>query len=418
TNLQRPTAIVVSADGSTVWFSDLGDNLIRKLNSGNVTTIAGDGNFAFANGAPATSGSLANPSGIALDSSGNIYVADGLNERVRMITSSGNQLSTIAGSGQFRYGGDGGPATAAYLNDTSSLAFDSSGNLFIGDANNQVVRRVSGGTISTFAGTGVLGTAVSDGAPATTNPLSFPFGVAVRAVDNAVIVGESFYRGRLRTVTNPGGLIGTVSSSGFLGNISMIVMDGAGNYYIGTGNQVFKVPAGGGASTIFAGTGANGYTGDNGDATLATLANVGGLAINAAGDIFISDSGNHVVRMVNHTTNIITTVAGNGSSGNGGDNGPATSATFQNPNGLAVDSTGRIFVADQFSNVVRVFTVGGNIRRIAGTGNFGDGGEGGLAVNATLAGPFALAFDSAGNLYIGEDGNGRVRKVAVPSGGF
>jgi len=411
----------VSADGTTVWFSDLGNHRIRTLNTGTVTTIAGNGNFGFAgDGAAAISAEFGEPGGIARDIIGNVYVADGLNRRVRMISWATGNVTTIAGNGHFRYGGDGGPATNAYLQNTGSLAVDSSGNLFIGDTFNQVVRRVDpSGTIQTFAGTGSPGSVLLDGGPATSAPLSTPYGVAVRPSDNAVAIGESWYRGRLRVVTNPAGIISSVSTPGGFGYImNPLAVDSAGNFYIGQGNQVFKVPAGGGSVTAFAGTGVSGYTGDGGPATAATLTNVGGLAFNAAGDLFISDSNNNVVRMVDYATGNISTVAGNGTWGNSGDGGAATSATFAYPYGLAVDSAGHVFVVSQGYHVVRMFTVGGNIKTVAGTGSYGETGDGGLATSASLAGPFSLAVDAAGNLYIGEDSSGRVRKVSPPAGGF
>jgi hypothetical protein len=145
---------------------------------------------------------------------------------------------------------------------------------------------------------------------------------------------------------------------------------------------------------------------------------VGGIAFTTAGDLLFTDSGNHVVRMIDHNTGIIITVGGNGASGNTGDNGLATSATMSNPKGLAVDAAGHIFVVDQSFNVVRMFTVGGNIKTVVGNGFFGDTGDSGPATSASLASPVSLAIDSFGNLYIGEDFNGRIRKAFQPAAGW
>jgi sugar lactone lactonase YvrE len=422
TNVDRPSGLAVASDGSTLWFMDQGNNRLRSLSGGNITSIAGDGNFAFAgDGGPQANAEFANPSGLARDSSGNFYIADGLNKRIRKITSGGT-ISTIAGNGGYRYGGDGGPATNAYIDSAvSSLTTDSAGNLFIGDGDNHVVRRVdTAGTITTFAGTGTPSTATGDGGAATSAGISTPFATAVRPTDQALIFVEAYYRNNLRAVTNPGGVISSIGNVTWNGNtITAMAVDSAGNYYMAAGPQILKVAAGGGATTTFAGTGSVGYSGDGALATQATFNNISGIAINSAGDVFIADTGNRVIRMVNHSTLNVTTVAGNGGCCGSGDGGSAISATFNWPTGVAVDGTGHIFVADRFNNSVRMFTVGGTIKTVAGTAIFGTTGDGGPATSARLAGPFSIALDSAGNLYIGEaDFSGRIRKVTPPAGGF
>src|SRR5258707_863528 len=167
--------------------------------------------------------------------------------------------------------------------------------------------------------------------------------------------------------------------------MTAVAVDSAGNNYMAAGTQILKVASGGGATITFAGTGSYGYSGDGGAATLATFSVINGVAINSLGDVFIADTGNRVIRMVSHSTGNVTTVAGTSACCGSGDGGAALSATFNSPSGVAVDSTGRVFVVDQNNNVVRMFTVGGAIKTVAGTGFYGETGDGGLALNARLA---------------------------------
>jgi hypothetical protein len=320
-----------------------------------IITVAGGG--AGGDGGPATSAALSYPQGVALDSSGDLYIASEIDCRVRKV--SGGTITTVAGTGTCGYAGDGGPATSANLNGPSGVAVEG-GDLFIADAGNCRVRKVSGGTITTVAGTGTCGYG-GDGGPATSASLNGPSGVAVEGGD--LYVAE-FINCRVRKVS--GGTISTV-----------------------------------------AGNGSCPYAGDGGAATSASLWPFG-VALDSSGDLYIADALNCRVRKVSSGT--ITTVAGTGSCGYGGDGGPATSASLYWPSGVAVGSSGDLYIGDQGSCRVRKVS-GGTITTIAGTGTCGYGGDGGPATSAGLASPYGVALDSSVNLYIADAGNHRVRKV-------
>ncbi len=409
TSIDRPRSVLLDLSGNVV-FTDHGGNKIRKIVAGSVSTIAGDGSFAFAgDGSAATAASLANPSGMSIDGSGNLYIADGPNERIRKIA--GANISTVAGNGLFKYAGDGFPATSASLDGPNSAAVDGSGNLYIADVGNQVIRRVTpAGAIGTFAGTGSLGTTLGDGGAATAAPLSYPFGVA--AGTGGVYITDTFYRGRIRQVN--GGIIST-PGTGF-NNEMGVAADGAGNIYIAdsAANRIRKISVPSMTLTTIAGTGAAGGTGDGGPATSATLNFPTAVAIDPSGNVYVADRNNHRIRRIDAITGIITTVAGAGTAGFSGDNAAATAAQLSSPNGVAVTVTAGgtvLYIADTNNQRIRKMTVGGVITTFAGTGIFGFTGDNGPATNASLASPHGVALDAAGNVYITDTSNDRVRRV-------
>jgi uncharacterized protein (TIGR03437 family) len=343
-----------------------------------ITTVAGNGTYGFSgDGGAATSAELSIPWGIAVDPSGNVYIADQVNLRVRMVAPSGT-ITTIAGNGTSGYSGDGSAATSAELSYTAAVAVDSSGNVFVSDAGNDVVRKfTSGGTITTVAGDNANGVGYSgDNDKATLAQLNLPLGVAV---------------------------------------------DSAGNLYIADSNNnaVRKVSTSGTITTV-AGNTLSGYLGDGGLATSAILQGPRAVALDAAGNLYIADSINHVVRKVT-TGGTITTIAGTGEAGGfSGDGGLATQAELYYPDGLAVDSVGNLYIADSGNNRIRVVTPAGMIMTVAGNGKFGSSGDGGPATSARLNCPSGVALDSAGNLYVADSENSRVRKLtpdmsAIPS---
>ncbi len=275
-------------------------------------------------------------------------------------------IKTVAGTGTGGFSGDGGAAISAKLSDPSSVAVDTAGNLYIADFFNGRIRRVSpAGVITTVAGGG---TSLDEGVPATSARLSIPESVAVDAMGNLYITDTGYHR--VRKVT-PGGLITTV-----------------------------------------AGNGTEGFSGDNGLATSAQLHFPSGVVVDAAGNLLISDTGNSRIRRVT-PAGMITTSAGNGTPGTSGDNGPATSAQLLIPESLAIDATGDLYIA--VYNGIRKVTQAGLITTVAGTGTDGFSGDGGPAVSAQLREAKRIAIDAAGNLYIGDSGNNRIRKV-TPAG--
>lgn len=285
------------------------------------------------------------------------------------------QIDTVAGSGAWIYTGDGVAATAAPIFLPMGLVVDAGGNLLISDSNNARIRRVDGqtGLISTIVGTGTPGYA-GDGGPAAQAQVSAPAALA---------------------------------------------LDGAGDiYFVDTGNHaVRRVDAVSGLITTVAGVlGSQGYTGDGGAATAAQLSLPEGLALDAAENLYIGDTGNDALRVVSLATGVIQTMAGTGAAGFNGDNRPAAGAQLDGPWGIAIGADGAVYVADSGDHRVRKISVGRTITTVAGTGLKGFGGDGAAAAAAMLDTPVALAFDPAGDLYIADSGNNRVRKVSGLTG--
>ncbi len=306
---------------------------------------------------------------------GNIYISDTTNQRVRKVTVSTGIITTIAGTGTGSYSGDNGPATSAGLNYPYGISLDSAGNVYIADYYNNRIRKVtvSTGIITTFAGTGASSYS-GDGGAATSASLFFPNYVAIDSLDNVYISDGSNHR--IRKVTVSTGIITTIAGSSTSGS----------------------------------------YSGDNGPATSATLSGPSGIALDSAGNIYIADTNNNRIRKVTVSTGIITTYAGIGTQGFSGDNGQASSATFISPSGVAVDSSGNVYIADYSNQRIRKVTVfTGIITTIAGNGGTGFSGDNGAATSAALYYPSKVAVDTSGNLYITDSLNDRIRKVAIAS---
>ena len=291
------------------------------LTPGIITTVAGNGEWGYGgNGGPATDAILYNPSGVATDSAGNLYIADTDNNRIRKVDVNGT-ITKVAGDSPIQvyssggFGGDGGPATNALLNHPGGIAFDSAGNLYIADSENNRIRKVDvNGVITTVAGGGTSG--LGDGGPATKAELFIPSDVALDAAGN-LYIADSYNGGRIRRV-DVSGVITTV--------------------------------AGGGTSGL----------GDGGPATNAGLGPAG-VALDAAGNLYIADLGNDRIRKVD-VAGIITTIAGNGTLGFSGDGGPAISAELNLPFGVATDAAGNVYIADAGNNVIRRVQADGTIR--------------------------------------------------------
>ncbi len=435
----RPFGVTLDSAGN-LYIADYGNAVIRKVANATVTTVAGNyasGAGYSGDGGPATQAQLSQPQGVAVDSGGNLYIADRGNSRIRKVAN--GTITTVAGTGTAGYGGDGGLATLAAINRPYGVAVDSAGNLYIADTSNYRVRKVASGTITTVAGSGTFGFA-GDGGPATSAQLGWPGDVAVDGSGNLYIadVGNC----RIRKVT-AGGTITTVAGGagggeagpgiwGYAGDggpatqaefyqPGAVAVDGSGNLYIAdTYNYAVRKVAPNGTITTVAGTGNYGYTGDGGPATKATLDVCYGVAVDTAGNIYIADTGNNVIRKVTVATGVITTVAGTGAAGYNGDAGPATLATLYQPYGVAVSAGGNIYIADTGNNVIRaVVATNGTINTVAGDG-YGAGqgygsfyGDGGPATQAEFDTPSAVALDAAGNLYIADSYNYAIRRVGT-----
>lgn len=335
-----------------------------------ITTIAGNGNYGLgADGGQAVLASLASAREVAVDGVGNIYIADTDNERIRKISLNGI-ITTVAGTGTPGFNGDGIQATAAQLRSPWDVAVDSQGNIFIaeaGDVFNGIGSRVrkvdTNGIISTVAGNGGASGFSGDGGQANLASLNHPYGVAVDAIGNIYIA--DCYNSRIRIV-NTNGVINTF--------------------------------AGGGMSL-----------GDGGQATLAVVNAPWGVAVDATGNILIAENAGRIRKV--DTNGIITTVAGNGSSGYNGDGGQATSAGIGNPTSVTVDTANNIYIADTYNHNIRKVNASGIISTIAGTGISGYNGDGGISTSAKLNSPRGIAVDGLGNVYISDTWNFRLRKL-------
>ena len=406
--LNQPRGVALDGTGN-LYIADWANHRIRKVDvsSGNISTVAGTGTAGFSgDGGAATSAQLDNPYGVAVDGASNLYIADN-NNRIRKVNSSGN-ISTVAGTGTAGFNGDGGAATSAQLDNPYVVALDGAGNLYIADGGNHRIRKVnSAGVISTVAGSGAQGFG-GDGGAATAALLNFPIDVAPDALGNLYIA--EWVNNRIRKVDSDGN-ISTVAGREQLSNPQGVAPDGAGNLYIAdTGNhRIHKVDSAGVISTV-AGSGTAGFSGDSSAATAAQLNTPADVAPDGAGNLYITDRGNERIRKVD-SAGVISTVAGSGTAGFSGDGGAATAAQLNEPYGVALDGAGNLYIAEWNNNRIRKVNSAGVISTVAGTGTAGFSGDGGAATAAQLSNPQDVALDAAGNLYIADVNNNRIRKV-------
>jgi sugar lactone lactonase YvrE len=384
-----------------------------NLKTSIIDIVAGNGRAGYnGDGQTALSTSLTQPYGMALDGAGGFYVADSGNNRVRHINSS-QIVSTVAGGNV----GDGGPATQASLNFSNTseflhFTFDPSGNLYVADVGDCRVRKVSpAGTITTFAGTGICGYS-GDGGPATSATLFAPQAVAADGSGNVYIADTG--NEVIRKVDSTGTIttfVAVLISNGAATSARSLALavDLSGNLYASDGFfAVWKITPGG-AMSVVAGSLFNvGYNGDGIPATQAWLFIPIGLAVDGAGNLFIADWLNDRIRKVD-TNGMISTVAGNGTFGFSGDGGPGTSAALFEPTDVAVDTKGNIYIADWINFRIRVVDASGTINTYAGSGGFGYRGNDVLADKVNVF-PNGVAVRN-NILYFSDDGTYRIRKV-------
>lgn len=432
--LNNPTSVAVEANG-TFFITDTTNERVRQvLPNGVIRTIAGNGLSGFAgDGGPASSARLARPWGVTLDSAGNIYFAELMNQRIRMVNRAAETIHTFAGNGQFTFCDNVAPLSACFRN-PSYVAYEPVADvILVGDSGNQRIRRIprTGGNVTTVAGDGFLGF-YGDGGAAIQARFNGPSGVAAHTNFGIYVADEFNYRiRRLSTAATP--IITTIAGNGNLphggdggpalasklkGPVALAA-DESGNLYIADGlNQRIRKVDAAGTITTFAGNGNSGFSGDGGQATQATITSPAGVAADRSGNVYISDTPNHRVRRVS-PNGIITTIFGTGVATSAGDNGPAASATVVRPGGLSVyeNSTGTqryLYVVEPSSHKIRRVDLNTNIViRFAGTGTMGSAGDGGLAVNAQLSIPLDVATDGDGNVYIADAGNNKVRRVST-----
>jgi uncharacterized protein (TIGR03437 family) len=334
---------------------------------GTINTLAGNGSTAYSgDGGPAKIASLNHPRGMAVNGTGTVYISDPDNFRIRAVDGSG-RIFTVAGNGILQETGDGGLAANASVSDVMGMVVDTSGNLYFGDATNRRIRKITpGGIISSIAGVGTEGFS-GDGGPATQAQLGRPMGLA---------------------------------------------FDGAGNLFVAdsTNNRIRRIDVNGTITTV-AGTGVPGFSGDGGLAVNASIKTPTGVAVDSLGNLYFADADNNRIRKIS-TTGLISTVVGTGAGGFFGDGGLAISAALNIPYDVAVDGQGNIFIADAGNNRIRKVSPSGVITTLAGTGVNSFSGDGGAGSQATLNFPWGLAVDSTGTLYIADRVNSRVRTIA------
>jgi uncharacterized protein (TIGR03437 family) len=352
----EPVSVALDAAGA-LYITDDYNYRIRKIASGVISTVAGGG--------VPTSSQFGGLSGIAVDSAGSVYVGDQGNHRVLKVAN--GTITTTAGNGTKGFSGDGGSATAAQLNSPYGVAVDSAGNLYIADSGNNRVRQISNGVITTVAGNGTQGFS-GDNGPALSAELNYPIGVAVDSAGSVYVADANNYRvrkvskGSITTVAgngmgNTGGTNVPATSVGFSA-LAGIAVDASGNLYIAddTFDNAIRKVTNGIITTIAGGSAGSGFGGDNGPAVSAQLGQPTGVAVDSDGNVYLADSGNQRVRKV--VNGMITTIAGNGTAGFSGDGGPAYYAELNGPWGVAVDSSGNVYVADGLNGRIRLLTPG------------------------------------------------------------
>ncbi|PWT76932.1 MAG: hypothetical protein C5B59_05365 [Bacteroidetes bacterium] len=336
-----------------------------------ITTVAGSAVYGYSgDGGPATMAALLVPSGVAADKNNNLYIADDDNNRIRKVDAITGIITTVAGNGSYGFAGDGGPAISASLKGPTGIAIDAAGNLYVADYNNNRIRKVdvATGIITTIAGNGSSGFG-GDGGPAVSANIWLPTGVAVDRSNNVYIADYGNHRVR-------------------------------------------KVDAQSGVITTVAGNGIAGFSGDGGLGISAELFEPYGIFMDAAMNLYIADYGNNRIRKLVSGTGIISTIAGTGITGYNGDGLSSLSTNLTAPTGITADIFGNLYIADLSQRVLRMDAVTRVITTIAGNGTQGFSGDGGPAVNAQLFNSWGVFININGDLYIADNANNRVRKVA------
>ena len=436
-----PYSVARDASGN-LYIATSKDNRVRKVAAGTgiISTVAGTGIAGYSgDGGPATSAQLhfnaGGLPGLAVDGSGNLYIGDYMNDRIRKVTVSTGIISTIAGTGVDGYSGDGGAAASATMSGPAGVQVDASGNVYFADNNNSLIRKLTPGgsgtyTISTVAGSFANGGFYSgDGGAATAAGLSYPERFCLDAGGNIYISDEQDFA--VRKVTASTGIISTVAGTGVQGNadgaaatatfgyIVGITADATGNLYIAdaTYNKVRKYTAATKVVSTVAGTGSAAYTGDGGAATAATLNGPTDVLLDGSGNLYISDNGNSAVRLLTASTGVITTAAGDGTNGFTGVQANAQKAQLA-PQGVALSANGDLLVADGYYYDVRDINTAGTAYIYAGVPNpdpaFASKGApvSGVAVSGALFNaPVGVATDASNNVYIADVNNNTIRQI-------
>jgi len=422
--LDKPFGIALD-EAENLYIADRNNNRVRKVSpEGIITTVAGDGGFFFmGDNGPAYRASVAAPTGVAVDKKGNLYIADRNNNRIRLVDKLG-MIRTVAGTGQQGYNGESETARETNLYLPFGLTVDSNDKLLVIDRSHYRIRRIDpkSGKVETIAGNG-LKLFAGDGGTATGATLSFPHGMFVDKNDNLIFSDKGHYR--IRKIT-PKGIISTIGGNGHRGNVGNNIPALEANFYNVTtiiqnpvGDAFMSSPSG--FVSIIRRLDAKGIIHDYIDTAspkyreaiskskhkglvqtgaVATITQFSDITFDPKGNLFISDRMNHQIRKIDTEGNI-STIAGTGDSDYYGDGGPALEAAFRDPNSLASDQKGNIYIAEAANNRIRKIDTKGIVTTIAGNGEHADSGDGGSALKAGIRSMDDIEFSPEGELHIG-----------------
>lgn len=427
--INEPRGLRVDREGN-LFFADYNNNVVRKVTpGGTISTVAGNGTEGDSgDGGQATAARLNRPLDVALDAGGHLFISDSKNHRIRRVDAVTGVITTVAGTGVDGFSGDNMPATAGRLSEPWGLVFKADGTLVIAQRDNRIRALRTDGTLRTLAGTGIPGSN-GDGANAASGQFNFPSYLALDRAGNIYVTEEYGQRVRrigtdnlLSTVAGQEGVAfagyGTSALTGWLQGPNGVAVDADGNLYIPEyeGHRIRRVtPAG--VMETYVGTGVAGYSGDGGPADEAEIFVPDAVLVDRNGDLVFTDSGNHCIRRVDRVTRLISTLAGQcGFAFYGGDGNAALGAPMNLPAGLAQDGAGNIYVSDAENRRIRKIDTSGIISTVIGNGMEGPATDGVLGTMTALGHVYGVGADPMGNVYLADDQQQVIRRRDANTG--